>query len=122
MNKLSSLFVLICLGLQTASAQGLQDKNLNPAEIPGRTPIPKLLPGHTDQERWGLVTKNAPKLIGMKQSQVTSLFGKGIMTSAHELSYQITKPQKTGELVFVELRVKFISGTVAEYSVLGVWR
>ena len=74
MNKLSSLFVLICLGLQTASAQGLQDKNLNPAEIPGRTPIPKLLPGHTDQERWGLVTKNAPKLIGMKQSQVTSLF------------------------------------------------
>ncbi len=121
MNKIVSLFVFVWLGLQIASAQGLQDTKLSPDEIAGRNPVPKLLPGKTDQERWDLVSKNASKLIGMKQSQLTALFGNGVLTRTNEIAYQITKPQKSGKLAFIELRIKLISGSVSEYSVIGIW-
>lgn len=116
---IATLFLAIT---SVAQAQGLKGTNYGPEEIQGRAPIPGLIPGKSDIERWQLFARMAPQLIHMSKEKVRTIFGQGAERKKNELTYQITQgnPKHSGSTACIELRIHFEKGFVEEYSVASL--
>lgn len=127
MKKCISVFLVI-MGLLlfcwAAIAQGLPGAPSS-REIQGRQPIPHLIPGKNNRERWNLIATASPKLIGMNMVQVEHLFGKSVSASENTLLYQVTEPEKGSKkgskLAFVELEIAFANDSVISYTFVGIF-